>query len=61
MVSKILKFGNLWTAQFRARNTPQKKEKIINEKSELSEKSKDFERNGNHWLEPRFAFAKGGD
>ena len=38
-----------------------KKEKIINEKSELSEKSKDFERNGNHWLEPRFAFAKGGD
>jgi len=29
-----------------------KKEKIINEKSELSEKSKDFERNGNHWLEP---------
>lgn len=72
-----------------------KKEKIINEKTELSQKLKDFERNGNHWLEPgqtihfsgstsqnyrfarksrhgtgfsqkdwlepRFAFAKGGD
>ena len=33
-----------------------KKEKIINEKSELSEKSKDFERNGNHWLEPARQF-----
>ncbi|OGZ55264.1 MAG: hypothetical protein A3F85_00060 [Candidatus Ryanbacteria bacterium RIFCSPLOWO2_12_FULL_44_26] len=29
-----------------------KKEKLITEKAELSEKSKDFERNGNHWLEP---------
>ena len=33
-----------------------KKEKIINEKSELSEKSKDFERNDNHWLEPARQF-----
>jgi len=29
-----------------------KKQKILNEKVELSEKLKDFERKGNHWLEP---------
>ena len=33
-----------------------KKEKFITEKAELSEKSKDFERNGNHWLEPARQF-----
>ncbi len=33
-----------------------KKEKIINEKSELAQKLKDFERNGNHWLEPARQF-----
>ena len=33
-----------------------KKEKLITEKAELSEKSKDFERNGNHWLEPARQF-----
>ena len=34
-----------------------KKEKLITEKAELSEKSKDFERKGNHRLEPHFALA----
>jgi len=33
-----------------------KKEKLITEKTELSEKLKDFERNGNHWLEPMQLF-----
>src|SRR3989338_5106885 len=33
-----------------------KKEKFITEKAELSEKLKDFERNGNHWLEPARQF-----
>ncbi|MBI2610133.1 recombinase family protein [Candidatus Giovannonibacteria bacterium] len=33
-----------------------KKEKLIIEKAELSEKLKDFERNGNHWLEPARQF-----
>ncbi|MCX6812916.1 MAG: hypothetical protein NTV77_00265 [Candidatus Azambacteria bacterium] len=33
-----------------------KKEKLITEKAELSEKLKDFERNGNHWLEPARQF-----
>jgi hypothetical protein len=34
------------------------KQKILNEKVELSEKLKDFERKGNHWLEPHFAGAE---
>ncbi|OGY92397.1 MAG: hypothetical protein A3H70_00415 [Candidatus Komeilibacteria bacterium RIFCSPLOWO2_02_FULL_48_11] len=38
-----------------------KKQKLLNDKVELMEKMKDFERNGQSWLEPRFAFAKGGD
>ena len=29
-----------------------KKQKILNQKIEISEKLKDFERKGNHWLEP---------
>jgi len=29
-----------------------KKQKILNQKIEISEKLKDFEQNGNHWLEP---------
>ena len=33
-----------------------KKQKILNEKVELSEKLKDFERKGNHWLEPAKKF-----
>ncbi|PIS42997.1 MAG: hypothetical protein COT24_00460 [Candidatus Kerfeldbacteria bacterium CG08_land_8_20_14_0_20_40_16] len=33
-----------------------KKQKILNEKIEISEKLKDFERNGNHWLEPAKQF-----
>ena len=34
----------------------QKKQKILNQKVETSEKLKDFERNGNHWLEPAKRF-----
>ena len=33
-----------------------KKQKIINRKIEISEDLKDFERNGNHWLEPAKQF-----
>ncbi|OGK16122.1 hypothetical protein A2690_01645 [Candidatus Roizmanbacteria bacterium RIFCSPHIGHO2_01_FULL_39_12b] len=33
-----------------------KKKKSSTKKSELSEKSKDFERNGNYWLEPARQF-----
>jgi len=33
-----------------------KKQKILNQKIETSEKLKDFERNGNHWLEPAKKF-----
>ena len=36
-----------------------KKQKIINHKIEISEKLKDFERNGNHWLEPARQFISG--
>lgn len=33
-----------------------KKQKILNQKIEISEKLKDFEQNGNHWLEPAKKF-----
>ena len=33
-----------------------KKQKILNHKIEISEKLKDFEQNGNHWLEPAKKF-----
>ena len=33
-----------------------KKSKILNQKIEISEKLKDFEQNGNHWLEPAKKF-----
>ena len=33
-----------------------KKQKILNQKIEISEKLKDFEQNGNHWLEPARQF-----
>ncbi len=33
-----------------------KKQKILNEKVEISEKLRDFERKGNHWLEPAKRF-----
>lgn len=33
-----------------------KKQKILNHKIEISEKLKDFEQNGNHWLEPARQF-----
>ena len=34
----------------------QKKQKILNQKIEISEKLRDFERNGNNWLEPAKKF-----
>ena len=33
-----------------------KKQKILNQKIEISEKLKSFEQNGNHWLEPAKKF-----
>ncbi|MBL7141680.1 recombinase zinc beta ribbon domain-containing protein [Patescibacteria group bacterium] len=43
--------GTITKAEYTA-----KKQKILNQKIEISEKLKDFEQNGNHWLEPAKKF-----